>query len=132
MLTLAAGADLTLMLAAFMTWRLAKFSDSSEVLCLLPTLAGAAVVVVLAMRSGQQGAQLHLSHPPWGITSLVPRDDDCYWHGAAFYVNRGDPAILVPKRAGVGWTVNFGHPLSSILLAAIVALAALPGLLLGH
>ena len=27
-----------------------------------------------------------------------------------FYVNPDDPAILVPKRMGIGWTINFGRP----------------------
>lgn len=37
-------------------------------------------------------------------------DDDRYWKGGMFYLNRNDPALWVPKRFGVGWTVNLGHP----------------------
>ncbi|MGO4106030.1 DUF1648 domain-containing protein [Leifsonia sp. YAF41] len=37
-------------------------------------------------------------------------DDDRYWKGGMIYLNRNDPALWVPKRFGVGWTVNLGHP----------------------
>ncbi len=131
-LTLATGVDLTLMLAAFMTWGLVKFSNGSGVLLLLPTLVGATVLVVLAVGGSQPGARLHPGHPRGGGTPVVPRSDDRHWHRGAFYANRGDPAIVVPKRLGVGWTVNFGHPVSWILLVAIVGLVALPAFLLGR
>ncbi|MEO8908031.1 MAG: DUF1648 domain-containing protein [Microbacteriaceae bacterium] len=35
-------------------------------------------------------------------------DDDRYWRGGLIYINRNDPAVFVPKRFGVGWTVNLG------------------------
>jgi uncharacterized membrane protein len=37
-----------------------------------------------------------------------------------FYVNRDDPALLVEKRFGIGYTLNFGHPGSWLLLVGIV------------
>lgn len=37
-------------------------------------------------------------------------DADRYWKAGLVYVNRDDPAIMVPKRFGVGWTVNLGSP----------------------
>ncbi|GAB3128065.1 DUF1648 domain-containing protein [Glaciibacter psychrotolerans] len=44
-------------------------------------------------------------------------DDDRYWKAGAFYLNRDDPALWVPKRFGVGWTVNLGHPAGIAILA---------------
>lgn len=46
------------------------------------------------------------------------RDDDRYWIGGIFYNNPDDPAVLVPKRYGLGWTVNFGNPLGRLFLFA--------------
>ncbi|MCX4751012.1 DUF5808 domain-containing protein [Kitasatospora sp. NBC_01287] len=44
-------------------------------------------------------------------------DDDRYWRaGGLFYVNRQDPSLLVAKRFGIGWTVNFGNPRCLLLL----------------
>jgi uncharacterized membrane protein len=56
-------------------------------------------------------------------------DDDRQWRGGIFYMNRSDPAMLVPKRFGVGWTINLGSPggaaigilILLVLVAAIVA-----------
>lgn len=48
--------------------------------------------------------------------SVIFRDDDQYWYGAFFYSNPDDPELFVPKRYGLGWTVNFGHPLGKWVL----------------
>jgi uncharacterized membrane protein len=58
-------------------------------------------------------------------TGLTHRDDDKHWRGGMFYVNRDDSALMVPRRFGVGWTLNFGNPRTAMLFAAIVALFAL-------
>jgi len=49
-------------------------------------------------------------------------DEDVYWKGGMIYVNRDDPAILVPRRFGAGWTLNFGHPASVVIGIAVAAL----------
>ena len=36
------------------------------------------------------------------------------------YVNPADPRIWVPKRIGVGWTLNFGRPVSWLILALLL------------
>lgn len=48
----------------------------------------------------------------------IYRDDDRYWIGGVFYNNPDDPAILVPKRYGMGWTVNFGNPRGRLFMFA--------------
>jgi uncharacterized membrane protein len=40
-------------------------------------------------------------------------------------VNPEDPALLVEKRFGFGWTLNFANPMSWVLLAAIVGVPLL-------
>ncbi len=52
-----------------------------------------------------------------------PPDDN--WNGV-FYSNRDDRALLVPKRFGIGYTLNFGHPWSWVVLALILLGAAFP------
>lgn len=49
------------------------------------------------------GALANAAHP-----SVEAPDDDRYWKLGAVYVNRDDPATFVPKRFGVGWTINLG------------------------
>lgn len=59
-------------------------------------------------------------------------DDDVFWKAGLFYVNPDDPALMVPKRIGVGWTINLGRPggvaiavLTLILVAVLIGLSAL-------
>jgi uncharacterized membrane protein len=46
---------------------------------------------------------------------------DTCWHGGIFYYNPQDPALLVGKRIGVGWTFNFAHPVAWLILALLAA-----------
>jgi uncharacterized membrane protein len=48
-------------------------------------------------------------------------DDDRFWKAGIFYVNRDDPAIMVQRRFGVGWTMNLGHPAGVAIGVALVA-----------
>jgi uncharacterized membrane protein len=60
----------------------------------------------------------------------VYRDDERNWLGGVVYYNRDDPDVLVPKRYGWGWTVNFAHPAGKVFLAFMLLLILLPVLLL--
>src|SRR5215469_6058659 len=54
------------------------------------------------------------------------RPHDAAWKDGAFYSNSRDRALLVPKRFGVGYTLNFGNPWAWVLLALILVVAAAP------
>lgn len=72
-------------------------------------------IIISVQRFGQQMA----SDP-----SLVTGDGtpDRYWHGGIFYSNPHDPALLVPRRIGIGMTLNMAHPASWIILLLVAAL----------
>jgi uncharacterized membrane protein len=55
-------------------------------------------------------------------TEYVARDDDRYWIAGLFYLNHDDPALIVERRTGLGWTLNLGHPLGMGIAVALVAL----------
>ncbi len=76
-------------------------------------LAVIVVVTVIAVRRMQR--------PDAPRGEVTP--DTC-WHGGIFYYNPQDPALLVAKRVGVGWTFNFAHPVAWLILALIVAVPA--------
>lgn len=50
------------------------------------------------------------------------REDDRNWLGGFIYNNPDDPNLFVPKRFGIGWTVNFGHPRGKMILVAALLL----------
>ncbi len=66
-------------------------------------------------------------------SGFVARDDDRYWLGGMIYYNPDDPAFLVEKRMGIGWTVNFGHPAGKLCavgtIIIIIVSIALPAIL---
>lgn len=100
----------------------------------LVTVAVPVVVVVvifigaiaLALTTGQGGSRLAGAAP-------VDRMDDRYWLAGIIYYNPDDPSIIVERRFGFGWTLNFGNRWGQLflllLLAIIVASALLPMLL---
>lgn len=53
-----------------------------------------------------------------------------FWRwGGILYVNPEDSRLFVPKRVGLGWTLNFGRPVSWLVLAGLllpVVLVLLP------
>jgi uncharacterized membrane protein len=76
---------------------------------------------VALLRAGQGGSRL----APSGGRSVGDRTRDEHWIGGMIYYNRSDPAVLVEKRMGIGWTVNLGNPWAWALLVLIVAVPAL-------
>lgn len=53
---------------------------------------------------------------------VIFRDDDRYWYGGIFYNNPDDPDVFVPKRYGLGWTVNLGNPQGRLFMIVILLL----------
>ena len=72
----------------------------------------------------------HPQHSPTKTSTFAARqrtdavfyDDDRYWYAGVFYNNPDDPALFVPKRFGLGWTLNFGHPQAKLVLIGILLL----------
>jgi len=62
----------------------------------LPVLA-AVVVLARNNRERDEGER---------DTGLTHRDDDKYWRGGLFYINREDHALMVPRRFGLGWRLS--------------------------
>jgi uncharacterized membrane protein len=80
------------------------------------------------MRAGQGGTWL----TPAGSLPLGDRTADTRWIGGLIYLNQKDPALLVEKRMGVGYTLNLGNPWSWASLMAVVALVVIGPLFLMH
>lgn len=77
-------------------------------------------VLFYAIKVGQSGTRLAVSHFDERLDGVIDPDDDQHWKFGLFYVNKNDPSILVEKRFGIGWTINMGHKTSWIFLLLIV------------
>ena len=85
-------------------------------------VAACAVTLGTSAAYGQSGTRL-LRHTPAART--LDFDDDEHWKAGIFYVNREDPSVVVPRRFGVGWAMNWGNPRSWGLVALFVAATAM-------
>jgi uncharacterized membrane protein len=101
----------------------------------LTLLLGGTFLLVLALfivmfSIGQGGANLargHADAAPGGVELVIgDRTPERYWKAGMFYFNPDDPALLVEKRFGMGYTINFGHRGAWLIVAAFLAVIILP------
>lgn len=53
--------------------------------------------------------------------AVAQTQEDNFWRGGGlFYYNKADPALMVEKRYGAGWTINFAHPLGILIFAGML------------
>lgn len=78
------------------------------------------VIPVLYMRIGQGGSRLKSAKRT--DNKAANYDDDRYWKLGQFYYNRDDPAIFVEKRFGIGYTNNWAHPVSWLMMGGLLVL----------
>ncbi len=115
LLLLALGLNGALLAAGLIGWGLLQASGSLLSMLTLAPLAGwliVAPILLLGLRPNPRA--------PAQNGGYVNRDDDRFWKLGMFYVNRDDPALMVAKRFGVGRTLNFGHPLTWVIVAALI------------
>lgn len=72
----------------------------SWTLAIIALLAVAGIIVWVVLKRKEV--------PPSGEGSPDSPDDDRHWIWGVIYVNRDDPSFVVPRRTGIGYTVNFG------------------------
>jgi len=83
-------------------------------------LTGVALTIVVAARG----------HARIGSPAARPLViDHWFWHH--LYRNPADPALFVPTRDGGRWTLNFGRPVASILIALILGIGVAIPIILG-
>ncbi|WP_163567989.1 DUF1648 domain-containing protein [Fodinicola feengrottensis] len=118
LLGLAAMIDVGMLGSSLLMWT-GTVTRWASLVVVIPILAGVTVAIVVLARNSRQRDD---GEPDTGLTH---RDDDKYWRGGLLYVNRDDHALMVPRRFGIGWTLNFGNPRTAMLLAGLAALIAL-------
>ena len=80
----------------------------AAVTTMVGTLVFVALVPIISLVMGQSGARLFPDTTATGMS----RDDDEHWILGTFYFNPDDPSIVIPKRFGIGWTINHARTAS--------------------
>jgi uncharacterized membrane protein len=101
------------------------------VITLLPVLPGDAtrwiflgvLVLPLALLAVTLLPLMRLSEEPGGETDQTPDDR---WLLGMFYFNREDPALMAPKRHGLGYSPNFAQPLALLFFGGAMLLVLAP------
>jgi uncharacterized membrane protein len=78
-------------------------------------LLGTLTVIIVLLRHGGMLNTSPTSEPYDGTP-------DAKWHGGLIYYNPTDAALIVPKRYGFGWTLNFARPAAWLYMGCIIAL----------
>ena len=121
LLTLAALADTTLLLAGLRAWQVYGRSGVGPALIALPVVAGVLLLAAVALRTGQGGSKLNGNVRGIGGSAGCDRDDDRFWKAGLIYVNRDDPSVMAAARFGAGWTLNLGNPAAWLIIGGILA-----------
>ncbi|MFF2244374.1 DUF1648 domain-containing protein [Arthrobacter sp. NPDC058130] len=103
LLGLVAMIDVGMLGSSLLMWT-GTVTSWSPLVVALPILAAVVVTVVILARNNRDpdGSEAD--------TGLTHRDDDTYWRGGLFYINREDHALLVPRRFGIGMDPELRQP----------------------
>ncbi|MEU9690154.1 DUF5808 domain-containing protein [Amycolatopsis japonica] len=128
LLLISAGCvNATLLVVSLQLWGVVDTTVPVTIVAYLPLAAAFIAWIGFTVRAGDAGHRL----PRAGDepeTRYEQRDDDRHWYAAGMvYLNRNDPALLVHRRVGTYWTLNLGHPIAWVVLAAVAVAAVLTG-----
>ena len=98
-----------------------------EILVVCGVLIAAALVLFVPLPGSRTKASTPVKHTE---SDIIYRDDDRYWYGGIFYYNPDDPAVLVPRRFGFGWTLNFGNPRGRLIMIVTLLVVLLCGVII--
>ena len=129
MMLVVLGLALNLVLALMPLTFAGILSPNASFTAAMVVAAGAVVGCAwLAYAYGQNGnrAVKLLSEREAGATGSesLNFDDDHFWHLGVFYANADDPAVVVPKRFGIGWGLNWARPASWLIVLGFLVVSA--------
>lgn len=74
------------------------------------------IFIIVFIKVGQGGRNIETKDEK----DELYKDDDDKWILGSIYYNKNDPAWMIEKRLGVGWTLNFAHPKSWIAVGGLI------------
>ncbi|HZE30886.1 MAG TPA: DUF5808 domain-containing protein [Actinoallomurus sp.] len=128
LLVLAACTSAMFLVVSLSAWQVITLSGAAlTAFGVLLLLLGVAVLLVVVVRT-RPGGGPRPAGPVGRGARAVNRDDDRNYRWGLFYFNRDDPSLLVPKRFGIGWTLNLARPGTWLIFGVLVVVAVIPAL----
>ena len=127
-LLLVSGSVLTAVLGIVMILMMTETLSMlvTMVLIIVATLVFVGAMIAFSVVYGQSGSRLVKRLEENGA---IIADNDEHWKAGIFYWNKDDASLILPKRFGVGWTMNWARPAAWLIvggftLASIAFVAA--------
>ena len=127
-LLLVSGSVLTAVLGIVMILMMAEILPMLVTIALIivATLILVGAMIAFSVVYGQSGSRLVKRLEENGD---IIADNDEHWKAGIFYWNKDDASLILPKRFGVGWTMNWARPAAWLIvggftLASIAFVAA--------
>lgn len=127
-LLLVGGSVLTAVLGIVMILMMTEFLSMlvTMVLIIVATLVFVGATIAFSIVYGQSGSRLVKRLEENGD---IIADNEEHWKAGIFYWNKDDASLILPKRFGVGWTMNWARPVAWLIvggftLASIAFVAA--------
>ena len=117
-LLLVSGSVLTAVLGIVMILMMTETLSMlvTMVLIIVATLVFVGAMIAFSVVYGQSGSRLvKRLEENGGIIA----DNDEHWKAGIFYWNKGDASLILPKRFGVGWTMNWARPAAWVIVGGI-------------
>ena len=117
-LLLVGGSVLTAVLGIVMILMMTEFLSMlvTMVLIIVATLVFVGATIAFSVVYGQSGSRLVKRLEENGD---IIADNDERWKAGIFYWNKDDASLILPKRFGVGWTMNWARPAAWVIVGGI-------------
>lgn len=114
-LLLVGGSVLTAVLGIVMTLMMTEVLSLfvTMALIIVVTLIFVGAVITVSVVYGQSGSRLVKRLEENGD---IIADNDEHWKAGIFYWNKDDASLFLPKRFGVGWTMNWARPATWVIV----------------
>ena len=127
-LLLVGGSVLTAVLGIVMILMMTEILSMLVTIALIivATLVFVGAMIAFSVVYGQSGSRL-VKRLEENVDIIA--DNDEHWKAGIFYWNKDDASLILPKRFGVGWTMNWARPAAWLIvggftLASIAFVAA--------
>ena len=114
-LLLVGGSVLTAVLGIVMILMMTEFLSMLVTIALIivATLILVGATIAIFVVYGQSGSRLVKRLDASGD---IIADNDEHWKAGIFYWNKDDASLILPKRFGVGWTMNWARPAAWVIV----------------